>query len=391
VSWPKETIQSLHRLQALETTLKARFTGRDLVVDLLALAAVCQENLLVVGPPGTAKTEIIQQFTTLVDTRGFHYLLTRFTEPTELFGPLDLEQFQKGTYHIRTEGMLPEAHIAFLDEVFQGSSAILNSLLALLNERIFYNGAVRQRSPLLCMIGATNMLPEDPSLRAFADRFSLRVEVDTVPEDRVGELLEQGWDLEHGRIERAKLLAEGKEPPRELRELQLKELLALHARLLEVDLKEIRPQYAQVIRELRAQGVDISDRRAVKGLKLVAGAALLREADEAAPADFWPILHLWNRPEEADAIREVLEPKLEEVGHSLNGAAREVTEIMLELGRLDDELPAQRTSGARMAHLMALSRLRREVIVDHPRDDAARQRIEATIRQAMEQLEGADV
>ena len=86
---------------------------------LLVLASICQEHLLLIGPPGTAKTELVNRYAELVDARRFHYLLTRFTEPSELFGPLDLQAFQQGAFHIRTEGMLPEVQIAFLDEVFQ--------------------------------------------------------------------------------------------------------------------------------------------------------------------------------------------------------------------------------------------------------------------------------
>src|SRR5262249_38162923 len=138
-----------------------------------------------------------------VDARGFHYLLTRFTEPSELFGPLDLEKFQDGTFHIRTEGMLPEAQIAFLDEVFQGSSAILNSLLTLVNERVFHNGSYRQPVPLITLVGASNSLPDDPAVYAFADRFVLRLQVDRVPDERLDELIGQGWELELARIEAA--------------------------------------------------------------------------------------------------------------------------------------------------------------------------------------------
>src|SRR6266853_46663 len=120
MSLPKPTLRTLQRLRTLQNLLKQLFTDRDTAVDLLVLAALCQEHLLLLGPPGTAKTELLSRFTNLVDARGFHYLLTRFTEPSEIFGPLDLESFQRGTFHIRTAGMLPEAQIVFLDEVFQG-------------------------------------------------------------------------------------------------------------------------------------------------------------------------------------------------------------------------------------------------------------------------------
>ncbi|MCB1914014.1 MAG: AAA family ATPase, partial [Rhodocyclaceae bacterium] len=143
--WTDETRRTLQHFAALRQELNERFTHREEVIDTLALATVCQEHVLLLGPPGTGKTEVVSRFAAELSMPTFHYLLTRFTEPAELFGPLDLPAFKAGRYHLRTEGMLPEARIAFLDEVFQGSSAILNTLLTLVHERVFHNGATRQR------------------------------------------------------------------------------------------------------------------------------------------------------------------------------------------------------------------------------------------------------
>src|ERR1035438_9024149 len=171
MSWPDEVVHNIRQIEAIKRDLNRVFVARERAIDLLALAAVSHEHLLLIGPPGTAKTAIIRRFCDLVEARGFTYLISRFTEPAELFGPLDLQKFQAGTYEIHTDGMLPSADISFLDEVFQGSSPILNSLLSIINERVFHNGATRQPVPLATLIGASNMLPDDPWLQAFADRF----------------------------------------------------------------------------------------------------------------------------------------------------------------------------------------------------------------------------
>jgi MoxR-like ATPase len=364
------------------------FTAREQAVDLLVLAAVCREHLLLVGPPGTAKTEIIRRFTRMVDARGFHYLLTRFTEPSELFGPLDLEKFQAGTYTIRTEGMLPEAQVAFVDEVFNGSSAILNSLLTLLNERVFHNGAARQTVPLISMIGASNSVPEDPWLRAFADRFVLRLDLEPLADDLVDALLQQGWQLERDRIEVALKEDRGLEVGQEIAGLSSHDLTALHARLLEVDMAGIRPVYGQLIRELKAEGVELTDRRVVKGLKLVAGATLLRGAESAEVQDLWPIAHIWTRLEEGKVIRGVLFPKLQEAGNTSLAVSRMVSDIMLDLETLEAREAAKMTESALGAHLMELNKLRRELLNDHSTDMDSRQRVEAVIRRGLERLEG---
>ena len=404
MSWDAKTRKTLRRLATVQAKLKDLFTDRDLAVELLTLAVVCQEHLLLIGPPGTAKTELIYRFTEMIEAHGFHYLLTRFTEPSELFGPLDLKAFGEGTYHIRTGNMLPDAQIGFLDEVFQGSSAILNSLLTLVNERIFFNGSDRQRVPLICLIGASNNLPDDPGLRAFADRFPLRLLLTLVDDNHLGSLIGHGWELEAARIkaEHARLeferaqadrsLADRRSPaPAVAREVQFDDLLHLNRQLLEVKVEAIRPAYTDVVRELRSEGVDLSDRRVVKGLKLVVGAALLREAEEADVVDFWPLNHFWSRPEEVESVHKVVGPRLAEAGGLRSEAGRPVGELVADLDWLLGQGPGVRTRVALEAHLMAFNRLRREVLKDHRENTDLRRRIEEAIQQAIGQLEDAHV
>ncbi|HVK85450.1 MAG TPA: AAA family ATPase [Kofleriaceae bacterium] len=147
---------------------------REILVDLVALAAVAGEHLLVLGPPGTAKSQAVRRVARALGGRYFEYLLGRFTEPSEIVGPIDLRRLRDGVIETQTGGMLPEAEIAFLDEVFLGSTAILNTLLGLLNERTFRRGATAVAVPLRVCVGASNQLPDDEMLAAFADRFLLR-------------------------------------------------------------------------------------------------------------------------------------------------------------------------------------------------------------------------
>src|SRR5262245_4896693 len=158
--------------------MEQHFLDKQEIIRLLIVCAVAGEHMILVGPPGTAKSAIIRMFARLIDARYFEYLLTRFTEPNELFGPVDIAAFRAGTYQRRTEGMLPESEIVFLDEVFKSNSAILNSLLTILNERRFSSGAHQQQVPLIALYGATNEVPNDDALAAIFDRFLLRVKSD---------------------------------------------------------------------------------------------------------------------------------------------------------------------------------------------------------------------
>ena len=141
--------------------LKARFVERDEVIDLIALAAVAGEHLFLFGPPGTAKSALIRQFAAGVQGRYFEYMLTRFSEPNEVFGPVDIVRLRQGVVATVTSGMLPEAEFAFLDELFNANSAILNNLLTVLNERVYRRGAETHRLPLISLFAASNHLPED--------------------------------------------------------------------------------------------------------------------------------------------------------------------------------------------------------------------------------------
>src|SRR5205085_570453 len=151
--------------------------------------------------PGTGKSEAVRRVARALGGRYFEYLLGRFTEPSEIFGPIDLRRLKEGVLETQTDGMLPEADIAFLDEVFLGSTAILNTLLGLLNERTFRRGSTQLQVPLRLCVGASNALPQDESLAAFADRFLVRFFVDNIADPYLEELLEGGWALEAPRTE----------------------------------------------------------------------------------------------------------------------------------------------------------------------------------------------
>src|SRR5580698_8173543 len=187
-------------------SVKSAFVGKDEVIDLLGVSLVAGEHLFILGPPGTAKSALVQQLAQRIDGRVFDYLLTRFTEPNELFGPFDIRKLREGELITNTEGMLPEAALVFLDELLNANSAILNSLLMVLNERVFRRGRETRALPLLMVVGASNRLPEDDTLGALFDRFLLRVMCENVPADRLGDVLRAGWDLDHPADSAAKSL-----------------------------------------------------------------------------------------------------------------------------------------------------------------------------------------
>lgn len=336
--------------QHVVNPLKARFVGRDEVIDLIALAVVSGEHLFLYGPPGTAKSALVRQFSTAVRGEYFEYLLTRFSEPNELFGPVDLVKLREGKVTTVIDGMLPEAEFAFLDELFNANSAILNNLLTVLNERVYRRGAETHRLPLISAFAASNHLPDDDALAALFDRFLLRCRVDQLPREQLPALLTAGWALER---EPAPGLAFDAPTADDLR--------SMAAVCREVDLAGITDNYADAVTKARDLGVSLTDRRAVKILKLVAASAVLCGRTVANASDFWVLRYAWDRVEQIGPLGSLVNGLLEQAPteDAHQRAARPEQADAEVLAKELDTAEAELASGA--LKLLDLARLRERI------------------------------
>lgn len=309
---------------------------RTALLELIVLAAIAGEHVLVIGPPGTAKSEAARRISKLLGGRYFEYLLGRFTEPAEIFGPIDLQKLRAGVVETNVRGMLPEAEVAFLDEVFRGSTAILNALLSILNERKFHGGTTIHEVPLRVCIGASNELPSDESLAAFADRFLIQIHVEPVSDALLEELLATA-----DRPDR--VAATERSVP------NLGDLDALRDRAGEVSLTQVRPALADAVRVLRLEGIELSDRRIVRIQRLLGAAAALDDRDHAELGDLWPIFYAIPGADQQQRARELLRDRLANSTSASLPAAAELASSgplvraarLLESGRalLEDQAP----------------------------------------------------
>jgi MoxR-like ATPase len=200
------------RLHLFRASLGRFFVAKQELIDLMLVAAVAQEPLLLVGPPGTAKSDLVLKFKDalgLGEGDYFEYMLTRFTEPSEVIGPIDISQLREGRYIRREQGKLPTARLAFLDEIFKSNSAILNILLTIINERKFYQDGAPQPVRLRVLFAATNEIPEQGELAALKDRFVLKAESRSVQEEHFTELIDAGLQAEVFRSLQQKPWCEG--------------------------------------------------------------------------------------------------------------------------------------------------------------------------------------
>lgn len=294
----EEFLLSQKLKETVLSPMKQSFVGKDEIIDLLGICLVARENLFLLGPPGTAKSALVQDLSRRIEGNIFDYLLTRFTEPNEIFGPFDIRKLREGELITNTEGMLPEATFVFLDELLNANSAILNSLLMVLNERVFRRGRETRALPTLMVVGASNHLPEDSALGALFDRFLVRVRCDNVEPDQLSQVLTAGWKMDVHDETRPETM-----PIDEIRQLQ--------NILTQVDFTQVQSDYVALIQRMRKAGIDVSDRRAVKLQRLLAASAILSGRLKVNRTDFWILRFIWHTEEQIEILASLIADAIE--------------------------------------------------------------------------------
>ena len=303
-------------INTFKAELERPFVGREEEALVITLALMTAEHAILVGEPGTAKSALARRAADLLKARFFKYLLTKFTEPDELLGPLDIQAFKEGRYARIMKNKLPDAEIAFLDEIFNASSAILNTLLTLLNERVVYDGFNEIKVPVWSVIAASNSVPEDPEYQALYDRFLLRHFVKPVSEDKWERLLDAAWRIE----------VEGYRASQPV--LTMSDLAEIHSLVLKVDVSRIKQVLVKIYAELEDQGVHLTDRRKGKALKVIAAHSLLSGRMVSTEEDLFVLKYV--APHSREDVDKVYAVLLEEIG-GIERALRELDEIAMNL------------------------------------------------------------
>lgn len=283
-------------LLGLRDALRGKYAERDAVIDGMLAALIAGEHVLLLGPPGTAKSALARSLcASLHDSRYFEWLFTKFTTPEEVFGPVSLSGLKADRFERVTRGKLPEAHVAFLDEIWKANSSILNALLTALNERVFHNNGGAVKIPLETLVGASNELPEGPELGALFDRFLVRHWVEPVRS------VDAFTGIMLGKLDadRAPVM------------LTLQELHDARAEAAKLPVVDALPRECFELREeLRQEGVYASDRRWKRALGLLRAAAWIA-GDAEVDTHHMGLLSdvLWSHPDERDKVRAAVQKR----------------------------------------------------------------------------------
>ena len=285
---------------------------KETEISLSLLAALAGESIILLGPPGVAKSMVARQLkTAFKDARSFEYLMSRFSTPDEIFGPVSIQKLKTSdTYERAVEGYLPTADVVFLDEIWKAGPAIQNTLLTVINEKIFRNGNREMHLPLKLLVAASNELPaKGEGLEALWDRFVIRIESRPIKLEKNfrAMLLEAPTDFL------------GPTDSTDFSDLKItaEEYAEWAEKICKIGVKEeVLDAISAIRKSLRAVNVDeaaerrniyVSDRRWKNIVRLLRTSAFMQDREEVDICDLLPIYHcLWQEPEERDAIRNIV-------------------------------------------------------------------------------------
>jgi len=353
------------KFKKLEDYLNQKIIGHPDMVRGAVLSLLAGEHLVLIGPPGTAKTMLASALTDSINgAKSYRYLLTKYTEFSELFGALDINALSQGQYRRNWSGII-SSQIVFLDEIFKANSAILNSLLSLLNERVVYDPLTGQaiQTALLLAIGASNEVPTEEELQALFDRFLVKIYVDYLDDQlQIGQALESVWGRgRNGNTNNGNVIS--------IQEVQQAQEFIEGMLSQSINLKSMKIPLFQIysdgvfafIKTLRSKGIIISDRTIIAKLPKLFAAYLFMNMDNGKitmPSlqnwvfDIMPLLA--RSPEEKRAIEKAIDEALGEVAEmqkklndgvelmrvmNLKDASERFREVLnFDLGRIPDYL-----------------------------------------------------
>lgn len=330
------------KLKEIQSYLNNKFIEREGEVEALLVALLSRQHLLLIGPAGTGKSALSTELSKIIDgSNYFQWLLTRFSTPEELFGVLSLKDLEQGVYKRNVADKMPVANMAFLDEIFKANSAILNSLLTIINERIYFNNGTPLKVPLMSVVGASNEYPEEgEGLEALFDRFLLRFEVNYVEDN-------------NNFISMLKNKGQATVAPT----MKLSELEGLQ---FAVDMVQIPDEIYQnlsfIRQDLKDEGIVPSDRRFKQSLSILQAKAFLDGRNSVDIKDMLILKNsLWETADQKEKTLEIVyKYSIDELAEELKNIKDTAHEIMMNYNQGFSGLQDRANIEAETVHKMKI-------------------------------------
>ncbi|MEM0021025.1 MAG: AAA family ATPase [Fervidicoccaceae archaeon] len=314
------------KIYSLRNSLNQQLVEREKEVTAAISALISGEPAVFISPPGTGKTKLVELLSMLISAKYFYYLLTKFTEPDELIGPIDVAALRKGRYVRITRGRLPEAEVIFLDEIFRSSSAIRNFLLDIILYKRVFNGSEYIRAPILTIYTATNEVSLESEDAALYDRLTIRDFHGNVGFDSWRKLLEKGILLETNQYREVQPILTSEE----IRRIQ--EIVKTRAREL-ISNDSFINKYMEVLAELKSSAIELSDRRKVKTLIVASAISFIYRESTVSLDSLGDAIRL-TAPSTEDEVKKV-EEVLAKVGlSSYDYKIRQIKTLEAELSNI---------------------------------------------------------
>ena len=287
------------KINMIKKEMNEQFMERDAVIDCMMYALVSGQSMLMLGEPGTAKSKITYELCSRIENGNyFQWMLNKTSDPSEILGPYSIKEMENDKFMRITTGKLPEAHIAFIDECFKANAPVLNILLPIMNEKIFYNDGKPNDIPLMTMIGASNEGPEDESLNAFYDRFLFRINVKYVKDAANKKRMYTNYVNERaglsGLVSKTTITIE-----------EIKALTDASKNILVP--KEIINKFIKFVNDLDKQTIHLSDRRQNECFKILQASAIIHGRQQVGLDDFKSLIYvLWDKEEQIPVIESTI-------------------------------------------------------------------------------------
>jgi len=342
------------KLVEIRNSLVGSFTQREVEVTAVLSSLISGEPCILVGPPGTAKTMLIETTAKMINAKYFYYLLTRFTEPDELLGVIDVRALREGRYQRITTNRLPEAHIVFLDEIFKASSSIRNILLDIILNRRILNGTEYVKLPLLTLYSASNEISTDAEDQPFYDRFTIRNFHSYVSEDAWTDLLDAGLTLIETKFNSTTISPlMNVDDVRTLQRLTLKRAISLRTN------QQIKSKFIEALSLLKSKGIELSDRRKIKTL-IVTSAISILYLEKSVSLDSLAEALRFTAVHEEDDMKKVEEVIMEA---KLSSVADKIQKLQAMITELDNVIQLLKSNPS-IENLKALNTVKNKILIE---------------------------